>query len=328
MANPIKKAINKTWEERKMWWDFFGGLPLLLNYNKPQYGGGKQGGAGAGSLFVQTTPEYELVKDTLWIPIQESYNEAFANARKKGLKTFMFNGELKNTELGNDPKAQEAGSKRFQNVGLIPIERTKKIIPKKDNSVKKHQEGGLIAKFQKPAGGIHLVGKSRSSGIREWFKEWWNNYPKDYSGRMCALDAKGNPTGECAKYSNDVLKSKGYTSIGDAWTRIPFSGAKVLYTGYDSNLPETYNNETYTQYINDAADRFAEKVDTTKLRDYDIIGMTSMGSPSQEKAYNAGKKHGRLNTHTGHIRVGEDGTHYVVHNVHNNVYQHKLADLL
>jgi hypothetical protein len=35
MANPIKNAINKTWEERKMWWDFFGGLPLLLNYNKP-----------------------------------------------------------------------------------------------------------------------------------------------------------------------------------------------------------------------------------------------------------------------------------------------------
>ena len=37
----------------------------------------------------------------------------------------MFNGELKNTELGNDPKAQEAGAKRFQNIGLIPIEYTK-----------------------------------------------------------------------------------------------------------------------------------------------------------------------------------------------------------
>ena len=64
------------------------------------------------------------------------------------------------------------------------------------------------------------------------------------------------------------------------------------------------------------------------IRDYDIVGLTSSGSPSRKKAYNAGKKHGRINTHTGHIRVGEDGTHYVVHNVHNNLYQHKLADLL
>lgn len=125
MPDPIKEAVNKTWEERKTWGTFFKGLPLLLKYNKPKYGGGQHGGAGAGSLFVQPTPEYELVKDTLWVPVQESYNDAFANARKKGLKTFMFNGELKNTELGNDPKAQEAGAKRFQNIGLIPIEYTK-----------------------------------------------------------------------------------------------------------------------------------------------------------------------------------------------------------
>ena len=170
MSNPIKKAINKTWEERKMWWDFFGGLPLLLNYTKPQYGGGQHGGAGAGSLFVQTTPEYELVKDTLWVPIQESYNEAFTNARKKGLKTFMFNGELKNTELGNDPKAQEAGSKRFQNVGLVPIERTKKIIPKKDNSensVKKHQKGGETYTKEQEAVRRALVSKEPASNYSD-----------------------------------------------------------------------------------------------------------------------------------------------------------------
>jgi hypothetical protein len=57
--------------------------------------------------------EWELKKDTLWIPYMQSFNDAFSNARKQGLKTFMFNGELKTTELGTDPKAQEAGSKRF-----------------------------------------------------------------------------------------------------------------------------------------------------------------------------------------------------------------------
>lgn len=231
----------------------------------------------------------------------------------------MFNGELKNTKLGNDPKAQEAGAKRFQNVGLIPIERTKR--------VQKEQSGGIV-KFQSPAGGIKLVGSDRSPGIIQMFKEWWNNYPTDYSDGMCALDAKGNPTNDCSKYSNDVLRSKGYEVTGDAWTRVPYSGAKVLYSGYDNNIPKTFDQNTYWEYLNDAADRFASKVDTTKVKDYDIVGLTSANSPSAERAYNEGKKHGRINTHTGHIRVGEDGTHYVVHNVHNNLYQHKLSDLL
>lgn len=193
---------------------------------------------------------------------------------------------------------------------------------------RKHQVGGLITKYQSPAGGIKLVGSDRSPGIIQRFKEWWNNYPTDYSDGMCALDAKGNPTNDCSKYSNDVLRSEGYKAIGDAWTRVPYSGAKVLYSGYDNNIPETFDQNTYWEYLNNAADKFASKVDTTKVRDYDIVGLTSAGSPSAERAYNEGKKHGRINTHTGHIRIGEDGTRYVIHNVHNNLYQHKLSDLL
>ena len=80
--------------------------------------------------------------------------------------------------------------------------------------------------------------------------------------------------------------------------------------------------------MNAAANRAAQSIDLNQLQDYDIVGLTSAGSPSTQKAYNAGKKHGRINTHTGHIRVGKDGTRYVVHNVHNNLYQHKAADLL
>ena len=100
-------------------------LKLKQKRIKP-FGLGQFGGGGAGTPFSPIQEEqFELKKDTLWIPVQQSYNEAFANARKKGLKTFIFNGELKNTKLGNDPKAQEAGAKRFQNIGLIPIEYTK-----------------------------------------------------------------------------------------------------------------------------------------------------------------------------------------------------------
>lgn len=195
-------------------------------------------------------------------------------------------------------------------------------------SKKKLQTGGSVPKFQKPAGGIALVGKDRSPGITGWFKEWWNDYPTDYSDGMCATDSKGNLIGDCAKYSNNVLKSQGYNAVGDAWLRIPYSGAKTLYSGYDNNLPKTYDEKTYWDYMNAAADRLADSIDINQLQDYDIVGLTTAGSPSTEKAYNAGKKHGRINTHTGHIRVGKDGTRYVIHNVHNNLYQHKAEDLL
>ena len=54
----------------------------------------------------------------------------------------------------------------------------------------------------------------------------------------------------------------------------------------------------------------------------------AQGSPSAKTAYDQGKLHGRIHTHTGHIRVGEDGTRYVIHNVHNKLYQNKLEDLM
>lgn len=123
-------------------------LKLKQKRTKP-FGLGQFGGGGAGTQFSPIQEEqFELKKDTLWVPVQQSYNEAFANARKKGLKTFMFNGELKTTELGDDPKAQEAGSKRMQQIGLIPIEYTKKVKKETD----KKEKGGSITTFKKPAG--------------------------------------------------------------------------------------------------------------------------------------------------------------------------------
>lgn len=208
--------------------------------------------------------------------------------------------------------------------------KNKLISRNKDNARKwKHANGGqLVPKHQNPAGGITLIGRDRSPGFKGWIKEWWNDYPKDYSDGMCATDSNGNPIGDCSKYSNRVLQQQGFDSIGDAWLRVPYSGAKVMYSGYDNKIPEEYSDTAYWDYMNAAADRAAQSIDLSQLQDYDIVGLTSAGSPSAEKAYNAGKKHGRINTHTGHIRVGKDGTRYVVHNVHNNLYQHKAEDLL
>lgn len=190
------------------------------------------------------------------------------------------------------------------------------------------KRGGYVPKHQRPAGGITLVGGDRRKGLKERVKAWWNDLPKDYSDGMCALDAKGNPTGNCAKYSNDVLKKQGYTSIGDAWTRVPFSGAKVLYSGYDKNLPKEFTDSAYWAYMNGVADKVAPLIDPSTLQDYDMVSLMAQGSTAVQEAYNEGKKHGRIHTHTGHIRIGDDGERYVVHNVHNKLYQHKLSDLM
>lgn len=98
------------------------------------YGGGQFGGGGAGSTFYER-PEYEEIKEKkqLLVPITTSRNrdEAFAQARKEGKKTFWFNGKEYTTEMGTEPAsaAHDVESKTV----LVPIEYTKnRKVKKKD----------------------------------------------------------------------------------------------------------------------------------------------------------------------------------------------------
>jgi hypothetical protein len=50
-------------------------------------------------------------------------------------------------------------------------------------------------------------------------------------------------------------------------------------------------------------------------------------SPNTKKAFENGVGK-ETQTHTGHIAVGKDGTHYVVHNVDGHLKMHKVADLM
>ena len=92
------------------------------------YGGGKMGGGGAGSTFY-TTPEYEEIqeKERLLVPITQTWNrdQAFAQARKEGKKTFWFDGKEYTTEMGNKP-ASAAIHTETKTVGILPIEYNKK----------------------------------------------------------------------------------------------------------------------------------------------------------------------------------------------------------
>ena len=94
------------------------------------YGGGKHGGAGAGSLFLESPDDFTLVKDTVWVPYRETFNDAFGRARAAGLDEFMFDNKAYTTELGDNPNNNRAGEERVIE-GLLPVERTRQVRNKK-----------------------------------------------------------------------------------------------------------------------------------------------------------------------------------------------------
>lgn len=162
-------------------------------------------------------------------------------------------------------------------------------------------------------------------------KNWWNDLTgmKNYAYGNCATTPNGKHTKECAHYSNSVLRNRGYKNIvGDAWTRAANSGMKKITSGYDGlTKPTEWDESDAHDYLQSAANNFINNVDTTALNPYDVIGLYYPDSPNTKKAFEQGRW-GETQTHTGHIAVGNDGTHYVVHNVGGHLKMNKLADML
>ena len=50
----------------------------------------------------------------------QTFNDAFADARRRGLDTFEFNGGIYGTELGNNPNWETAGNARTRDA-VIPV---------------------------------------------------------------------------------------------------------------------------------------------------------------------------------------------------------------
>ena len=94
------------------------------------YSGGEFGGAGASSLFLESPDDFTLVKDTIWVPYRETFNDAFSRARAAGLDEFMFDNKAYTTELGDNPDNNRAGEERAIE-GLLPVERTRQVKNKK-----------------------------------------------------------------------------------------------------------------------------------------------------------------------------------------------------
>ena len=132
------------------------------------YGGGKHGGAGAGSLFLESPDDFTLVKDTIWVPYRETFNDAFGRARAAGLDEFMFDNKAYTTELGDNPDNNRAGEERVIE-GLLPVERTKQVKNKK-------AEGGELF-----TNGVTIIG---NGGTHE---------SNPYEGVQMGVDPQGIP---------------------------------------------------------------------------------------------------------------------------------------
>ena len=132
------------------------------------YGGGKHGGGGAGSLFLESPDEYTLVKDTIWIPYRETFNDAFGRARAAGLDEFVFDNKAYTTELGDNPDNNRAGEERVIE-WLLPVERTRQVKNKK-------AEGGELF-----TNGVTIIG---NGGTHE---------SNPYEGVQMGIDPQGIP---------------------------------------------------------------------------------------------------------------------------------------
>ena len=83
-----------TLEELRNGMRVVAGMPELKEPYGGKYSGGTTGGSGATTTFIPQVPlslTWDYVQNTPF-PIQRSFAEAYSDAKKKGLKQFLFNG--------------------------------------------------------------------------------------------------------------------------------------------------------------------------------------------------------------------------------------------
>ena len=112
---------------------FWVAVERLRSMFSPKQRRGQGGGGGAGSRFNPDTQYVDtIVKDTVYLPMQRTFNDAFGEARRRGLNEFVFQGKRYNTTVGDNPGNNLAGELRIEEY-VIPVERKKKTRFRKDN---------------------------------------------------------------------------------------------------------------------------------------------------------------------------------------------------
>lgn len=134
--------------------------------NRGNFGGGTTSGGGvSGRMDGKDYPKENIKQkgDTIWVPIigEETFNDAFKDARKRGDKKFEFNGKQYTTEIGNDPRANEYGERRTRPVikGVVPI-----VTDKEDKNKKKKAVGGTYTVNGKLRM-VHFTGERKKADL-------------------------------------------------------------------------------------------------------------------------------------------------------------------
>lgn len=105
----LKSAMSKSSHPQVVYWDKVG----KTDFNEPQIEFGGSGGfGGAGSYGEWGDVDY--VRNTPIPPVFETFNDAFARARKAGQATFWFDGKLYNTEIDPNYKSNPRAENRTQ----------------------------------------------------------------------------------------------------------------------------------------------------------------------------------------------------------------------
>lgn len=112
---------------------------FIPDNNRGTYGGGSGGGAGTGTR-ISDIPEYETTvqKDTIYIPVERTFNDAFRDAVRNGLDTFDFDGKIYTTKFSDNPNWKSAGDARREIVDLLPY-----VWEHKKTEIKKSEGGPL-----------------------------------------------------------------------------------------------------------------------------------------------------------------------------------------
>lgn len=166
---------------------------FVPNNLRGTYGGGIGLGGGAGTR-ISDVPEYETTvqNDTIWIPVERTFNDAFREAVRNGQDSFMFNGELKNVEFEDNPKWKEAGDARKETVGFFPL------VTEKKKTERKKAEGGPLnilcggGKFFALGGDMQTNGADFPTGLTH-IDAGLSHEINPNEGVQVGVDSKGTP---------------------------------------------------------------------------------------------------------------------------------------
>lgn len=178
------------------------------------YGGGLFGGAGAGSVIMEQ-PEY--INDTITkrylVPVTQTFNDAFRNARNSGQNEFMFDGKLYNTNLGDNSDNNIAGANRTSTI-IVPIEH------KEVRRRKKEYGGNMIYEINGNVknGLMSARPKAKLGTIRRHGKTW--EWDEEYGAYVPIKDSKEK---EAINGTFDNARPQYY-----AEKRLPIAGSQSI----------------------------------------------------------------------------------------------------